>query len=105
MTAYLIVRADVEETSREEFDHWYETEHLPEALRDFKAIGAMRGWNEVEPNIHLAFYEFPDLTTVNNLLHSSVMKEFINKFSRKWDGKVTRTREIPEIKQLLKKYI
>ena len=102
MSAYLIVRADVEETSRKEFDHWYETEHLPDALKDFKAIGAMRGWSEVEPNIHLAFYEFPDLTTPNNLLSSSLMKEFIKEFSRKWDGKVTRTREIFDVKQLLK---
>ena len=102
MTAFLIVRADVEETSREEFDHWYEAEHLPDALRDFKAIGAMRGWSEVEPNIHLAFYEFPDLTTANNLLSSGLMKEFIKEFSLKWDGKVRRTREVFEVKQLLK---
>jgi len=103
MTAYLIVRADVEETSREEFDHWYETAHLPDALKDFKAIGAMRGWSDVEPNIHLAFYEFPDLTAANHLLSSGLMKEFIKEFSRKWDGKVKRTREIFEVKQLLKK--
>ena len=103
MTAYLIVRADVEESSREKFDHWYETEHLPSALQDFKAIGAMRGWSEVEPNIHLAFYEFPDLTTANNLLSSNLMREFIKEFDRQWDGKVTRTREIFEVKQLLKK--
>ena len=103
MAAYLIVRADVEETSREEFDYWYETEHLPNALRDFKAIGAMRGWSEVEPNIHLAFYEFPDLTTANDLLQSDLMRDFIKNFDRQWDGKVTRTREIFEVKQLLKK--
>ena len=102
MTAYLIVRADVEETSREKFDHWYETKHLPDALKDFKAIGAMRGWSEVEPNIHLAFYEFPDLTTANDLLQSDLMRDFIKNFDRQWDGKVTRTREIFEVKQLLK---
>jgi len=103
MTAYLIVRADVEESSREKFDHWYETEHLPSALQDFKAIGAMRGWSEVEPNIHLAFYEFPNLLTANNLLSSDLMREFIEEFDRHWTGKVTRTREIFEVKQLLKK--
>ena len=43
MTAYLIVRAEVEEASREIFEHWYETEHSPDALRDFKTLSAMRG--------------------------------------------------------------
>ena len=102
MTAYLIVRADIEKESREKFDHWYETEHLPDAFRDFKAMSAMRGWSEVEPSVHLAFYEFPDLTAVNVLLSSDLMKEFIKEFDRHWEGKVTRTREVIEVKQLLK---
>ena len=102
MTAYLIVRADVEKESREKFDHWYETKHLPDAFRDFKAMSAMRGWSEVEPSVHLAFYEFPDLTAANVLLSSDLMKEFIKEFDRHWEGKVTRTREVIEVKQLLK---
>ena len=103
MPAYLIVRADVEEASREKFDLWYEAEHLPDALRDFRAVSAMRGWSDIERGIHLAFYEFPDLTTANNLLSSDLMKEFIKEFDRDWAGKVTRTREVFEVKQLLKK--
>ena len=103
MTAYLIVRADVEESSRKKFDHWYETEHLPGAIRDFKATSAMRGWSDVEPSIHLAFYEFPDLTAANNLLTSDLMMKFIKEFDRHWAGTVTRTREVFEVKQLLKK--
>ena len=101
MTAYLIVRADVEEASREKFDHWYETVHLPEALRNFKAASTMRGWSDVDPGVHLAFYKFPDLTTANNLLSSDLMKKFIKEFDRHWAGKVTRTREVFEVKQSL----
>ena len=59
MTAYLIVRAEVAEADREAFDHWYETEHLPDALRDFKALSAKRGWSASDPAIHLAFMNSP----------------------------------------------
>ena len=102
MTAYLIVRAEVDEASREKFDEWYESEHLPDALRDFNSLSAMRGWSDVEPGVHLAFYEFSDLVAANSLLSSDLMKQFIKEFDRHWAGKVTRTREVFEVKQLLK---
>ena len=102
MSAYLIVRAKVEESSCQIFDKWYEEEHLPDALREFQALSAKRGWSEVEPNTHLAFYEFENLTTANKLLESGIMKAFIKKFDHQWEGKVTRTRELLEIKQFLK---
>ncbi len=102
MTAYLIVRAEVDEESREKFDEWYETEHLPDALRDFNSLSAMRGWSDVEPGVHLAFYEFSDLAAANTLISSDLMKEFIKEFDRHWTGKVVRTREVFEVKQLLK---
>ncbi len=102
MTAYLIVRAEVDEESREKFDEWYETEHLPDALRDFNSLSAMRGWSDVEPGVHLAFYEFSDLAAANTLISSDLMKEFIKEFDRHWTGRVVRTREVFEVKQLLK---
>ena len=40
--AYLAVRAEVPEADRVQFDHWYETDHLPWALRVFKARRAWR---------------------------------------------------------------
>ena len=73
MSAFLIVRAEVEEGSREGFDQWYETEHLPDAFRDFKAVSAARGWSDVEPGMHTAFYEFPDLKTANAILNSELI--------------------------------
>ena len=102
MTAYIIVRAEVDEESREKFDEWYETEHLPDALRDFNSLSAMRGWSDVEPGVHLAFYEFSDLAAANTLISSDLMKEFIKEFDRHWTGRVVRTREVFEVKQLLK---
>ena len=102
MPAYLIVRAEVEEASRKGFDHWYETEHLPDALRDFKAVSAMRGWSDVDPSVHLAFYEFPNLAAANAILNSDVIKEFVKEFDRHWEGKVVRTRETFEVKQYMK---
>ena len=99
MTAYLIVRAEVEKSSRERFDKWYEKKHLSDALRGFDALSAMRGWSDVEPGIHLAFYEFPNLKSANTILHSAVIKDFIAEFDRHWQNKVTRTRDVIEIKQ------
>ena len=95
MTAYLIVRAEVEEASRETFDHWYETEHLPDALRDFKALSAMRGWSDVEPGVHMAFYEFPDLAAADAASNSEEIKEF----DRRWGVGATRKRDVFEIIQ------
>ena len=37
MTAYFIVRAEVDAEARDAFDAWYETEHLPDAV---EALGA-----------------------------------------------------------------
>ena len=101
MTAYLIVRAEVEVASRETFDHWYETEHLPDALRDFKALSAMRGWSDVEPGVHMAFYEFPDLAAADAASNSEEIKELIKEFDCQWNGKVTRKRDVVEIMQNL----
>ena len=101
MSAYLIVRAKVKEENREAFDKWYQSEHLPDALQDFKGISAMRGWSDVEDNVHLAFYEFPTLAAANEVLASQLMKDFIKEFDKHWEGKVTRTREVFEVTQLL----
>tara|TARA_B100000674_G_scaffold234515_1_gene192759 strand:+ start:247 stop:555 length:309 start_codon:yes stop_codon:yes gene_type:complete len=102
MSAYLIVRAEVEEASREAFDRWYENEHLPEAHRDFKAVSAFRGWSDVDPGVHLAYYEFSDLAAANAILNSDLIKEFIKEFDRHWEGKVVRSRETFEVKQIIK---
>ena len=99
MSAYLIVRAEVPQAMHRKFDHWYEGEHLPDGLREFKALSAKRGWSSIDPSVHFAFYEFADLSTAITLLNSDVMKEFIAEFDRQWDGKIERTRDVVEIVQ------
>ena len=47
MTAYLIVRAEVAEADRSDFDRWYGMEHLSEAKVLFRAKSACRGWSDV----------------------------------------------------------
>ena len=99
MSAYLIVRAEVDPSVRVGFDTWYQNEHLPDAVKAFKALSAKRGWSEVEDNVHIAFYEFPDANTANNIASSDTIKEFIKEFDRHWEGKVTRSRDVVEFSQ------
>ena len=101
MTAYLIVRAEVDPSAKDAFDTWYETEHLPEALKAFNALSAKRGWSSVEANVHIAFYEFENLDAANTLMNSDVLKGFIAEFDRHWAGKVNRTRELVEFSQVI----
>ena len=101
-TAFLIVRAEVAAPDdRPLFDHWYGTEHLPEAAAAFKAERAWRSWSRVEPSIHYAFYEFSDVDAALAALHSDAIKSLISKFDDVWRGRVTRTRDVVETVQRL----
>ena len=99
MTAYFIVRAEVDPAARDAFDKWYETEHLPDAVAALGAASASRGWSDVDDNVHIAFYEFPDLAAVRRAMASDALKGMIAEFSRHWNGKVTRTRDAVELIQ------
>ncbi|MCH9672952.1 MAG: hypothetical protein K0U93_16070 [Gammaproteobacteria bacterium] len=97
MAAFLIVRATVADPKdRRPFDEWYENEHLPDARKAFNAQAAWRGWSEVEPQTHYAFYEFVDLNAANAIADSQEIKSLIAEFDAKWQGRVTRTRDIVE---------
>ena len=96
MTAFLIVRAEVDPAVRDAFDAWYRDEHLPDAVEAFGAAGAWRGWSDVNDNVHVAFYEFADLAHVNRVMASDALRRMIGEFDRHWQGKVTRTREVVE---------
>ena len=57
-----VVRAVVTNPDdRPSFDKWYETEHLPDALKTFGALRAWRTWSRSDASVHIAFYEFPTL--------------------------------------------
>jgi len=43
--ACFVVRAVVEAPSREKFDHWYATDHFPEALAGLKPEKGWRFWS------------------------------------------------------------
>lgn len=101
MTAYLIVRAEVPAADRDKFEHWYETEHLPDAKKAFQAQSAKRGWSSIEPLTHLAFYEFPDLAAAEAISGSEAIGELIKEFDRVWQDRVKRTRDVVEILQSL----
>ena len=101
MTAYLIVRAEVDPSVRERFDVWYETEHLPDAMKAFGTLSAKRGWSEVSDNVHVALYEFSSLAHAKEIMASDALKGMIAEFDRHWAGKVDRTREFFEVAQTL----
>ena len=95
MTAFLVVRAVVpDERDRPGFDIWYRKEHLPDAVKAFKALSAMRAWSVEDPSAHTAFYRFDTLEAVQAVSRSPEIKVLIAEFDRVWDTRVTRTRDI-----------
>ena len=101
VAALLIVRAKVEPVARDAFDTWYQNEHLPEAVEAFSAVGARRGWSELDDDVHVAFYEFRDMPDVNRVMASDALKRMIGEFDRLWSSQVTRTREVVELVQTI----
>jgi hypothetical protein len=102
MTACFIVRAQVADAAlRKEFDRWYRDEHLPDAVKAFKAQRAWRGWSEVDASMHYAFYEFDDVARVRAIPGSDALKRLVAEFDRVWGDKVTRSRDIVEAVQRL----
>jgi hypothetical protein len=96
--AYLMVRAVVAEAAdRPRFDHWYETEHLPDAARAFEARRAWRCWSRTDPSVHIAFYEFPDAARAEAALASPALRELVAEFDRVWEKRVIRTRDVLEM--------
>src|SRR3954454_25410082 len=93
MTALFLVRTEVANSrDREAFDRWYQEDHLPQAAEVLSAVRAWRGWSDVDPSIHYAFYELPDLKPVPVILDA--LKALIGDFDRAGGTRVTRTREI-----------
>ena len=103
MTAYLIVRAVVADPiDRAPFDHWYQTEHLPDALKAFAAASAMRGWSDADPSVHTAFYRFDTLCAAQAAGFGDAIKSLIAEFDRIWGVRVVRARDIVSIADELK---
>ena len=101
MSAILMVRAKVDPSVHDAFDAWYRDEHLPDAHSAFGCRNASRGWSQLEPDTHVAIYEFPDADAANAVLASQAIRQLIAEFDRHWQGKVSRTREVVNITQIL----
>ena len=99
--AYLAVRAEVPEADRPRFDQWYETDHLPWALRVFKARRAWRCWSRSEPGVHIAYYEFASVEAAEAIHTSDAIKPLVADFDKVWGERVPRRREILKVAQEL----
>jgi len=97
---YFVVRAEVPDAAdRATFDHWYETDHLPWAVKVFGAQRGWRCWSRSDPKVHYAFYEFAEVDQAQALIGSDKVKPLVADFDRVWGERVTRQREILEIAQ------
>src|SRR5947209_17566852 len=84
----LMVRAELRDgADRAAFDAWYETEHLPDALKTFGADRAWRCWTETTPLVHYAFYEFADLAVARSVQTSPGMRLLATEFDRVWGSR------------------
>jgi hypothetical protein len=103
MAAYLVVRAVVADAADQApFDHWYRTEYLPDAVKAFKALSAMRGWNTLDPSVHTAYYRFNTQAEVEAIGSSPAIAALIAEFDRAWGNRFVRTRDILPIADELK---
>jgi len=100
--ACLAVRAEVPEPERARFDHWYETDHLPWALRAFGARRAWRCWSRSDPAVHVAFYEFDSVDAAEAATTPEKMRPLVADFDRVWGDRVPRRRAILELTQELR---
>lgn len=100
MTTYFMVRARVsDESLKNDFDRWYQNEHLPDARKAFEAKRALRGWSDTDPLTHIAFYEFETGEAARAIQGSPGLKALIAEFDRVWGDRVTRTRDFIDVVQ------
>ena len=102
MSGCFIVRAEIVDTAiRDDFDRWYQDEHLPDALEAFNALRAWRGWSDEDANVHVAVYEFEDAAAARAIPGSEALARLVAEFDRHWGERVVRRREILEVKQTI----
>ena len=99
MRVFLIVKSFVPFHLKEDFDNWYEKEHLFEAKQTFSAISASRGWEIENEDIHYAYYEFDNLKKANEILKSEALNKMVNIYDKKWSNQIDRKRKIISIIQ------
>jgi len=92
-SAFFIVRAIITDPDkRAAFDRWYETEHLPDAVKAFGIAKAWRFWSLDDPSLHQAMYQFDDEAKLNAMLQGDALQRLVADFNRDWPD-VKRSRE------------
>src|ERR1043165_2686993 len=91
---FFLVRAPAPDAGkRAAFDAWYSREHMPDAVKTFKAEKAWRFWSVSDPAVHEAVYQFADKASLDRAVNGDEMKRLIADFNRACPG-ATRPREI-----------
>lgn len=96
-----LVTARVREDLRDNFDAWYQDEHLPQAREVLRAGSARRAWSSTDPAVHCAIYEFADVTEIEAQVPSPGLQILLDEFDRSWPEGVERSREILGVVQHL----
>lgn len=92
-SAFFVVRAAVTDaTERAAFDRWYETEHLPAAVKAFGVAKAWRFWSLDDPSLHQAMYQFESEAALGAMLKGEALEKLVADFNRDWPN-VKRSRE------------
>src|SRR3954451_7054994 len=92
-SAFFVVRAIVTDVGkRAAFDRWYETEHVPDAVKAFGVSKAWRFWSLDDPAVHQAMYRFDDEAKLAAMLRGDALKQLVPDFHPDWPG-VKRSRE------------
>ena len=92
--AFLVVRAVIPDANqRAAFDRWYHDEHLPDAMKTFRAEKGWRLWSETDPAVHQATYQFADRAALDRAIAPDNFKPLIDEFDRVWPA-IKRSREI-----------
>jgi hypothetical protein len=89
---FFMVRSVVAEPLRQKFDHWYSTDHLPRALKDFKAEKGWRFWSTADASLHYAVYQFADQAKLDAAMKGDVLKALIADFDKNFPT-IARTRD------------
>ena len=74
---------------------------LPDAVAAFHPIRAWRGRSELDPMIHIAFYEYAEVANVEAVLKSDALKALTGEYDRMWGTRVPRSREVVVSTQML----
>ena len=91
--AFFVVRATVSDPAkRAAFDKWYQTEHLPDAVKSFGVTKAWRFWSLSDPALHQAIYQFDDEAALDRMMNGEELQRLIKDFNRDWPD-ISRARE------------